>query len=258
MHPMDHVLFCGVRLARAARLDLLRGVMTEMLGGHRQRMIVTPNPEMLVLAHQDPAFRDVLNRADLALPDGVGIAMMSRLLGSPIRRMPGIDFLTDVLFPLAEAQGKTIFFLGAREGVAAEAARAAVRTFPRLKIAGVASGGDITPGSTGDWHRPEDAVLCAEIAAARPDILLVAFGHRKQESWIARHLAELPSVRVAIGVGGAFSFLSGRIRRAPQIVRRAGFEWLWRFFREPWRIRRMINAVLVFPCLVCYDFVKRR
>ncbi len=309
---MEHVFFCGVRLARNARPDLLRAEMGTMLAGQAQHMIVTPNPEMLVLAHQESAFRDILNHADLALPDGVGIAIMSRLLRthprtpdlaenrpasaatdsaelgvstdtprsassvslksgtvsaqkrvlgwvhSPLSRMPGIDFLNDVLFPIAEAEGKSIFFLGAREGVAADAARAATRAFPRLRIAGVASGGHVVPGSSGDWHRPEDTALCATIAATKPDILLVAFGQRKQEFWIARHLNNIPSVRIAIGVGGAFSFLSGRIRRAPRIIRRSGLEWLWRFFREPWRIRRMINAVLVFPCLVCYDFFKRR
>ena len=256
---MEHIVFFGVRFVRHARPDDLRLEVASMLHGRPQHMIVTPNPEMLVLAHRDPAFREVLNRADLALPDGVGIAIMSRILRPSITRMPGIDFLLDVLFPIAEQEGKSIFFLGAQEGVAERAAREIMKTFPRLRIAGVASGGAVTLREQGGLEaRPDDAALLSSIADTAPDILLVAFGQRKQEFWISEHLHDLPSVRVAIGVGGSFDFLAGRIRRAPQIVRRIGLEWMWRFFLEPRRMRRIMNAVVVFPLLACYDVVRKR
>ena len=83
-----------------------------------------------------------------------------------------------------------------------------------------------------------------------PSILFVALGAPKQEKWIVKNLKEMPSVKLAVGVGGAFDFISGRVRRAPRFVQDIGLEWLWRFGRQPWRAKRIYNAVAKFPWLV--------
>jgi N-acetylglucosaminyldiphosphoundecaprenol N-acetyl-beta-D-mannosaminyltransferase len=115
------------------------------------------------------------------------------------------------------------------------------RKHPELIVAGAESGGRL----------PEmDQSVMARIRESLPDILFVAFGHGKQEKWIAAALPSLPAVRVAMGVGGAFDFIAGRVKRAPKLMRLAGLEWLWRLIREPWRIRRIWTAVVVFPWLV--------
>ena len=89
-----------------------------------------------------------------------------------------------------------------------------------------------------------------KIREEAPDILLIALGHGKQEKWIAAHLPELPSVKVAMGVGGAFDFIAGRVLRAPRILRRLGLEWLWRLILQPSRLPRIWRAVIKFPILV--------
>ena len=96
--------------------------------------------------------------------------------------------------------------------------------------------------------------MLERIRAFRPDILAVGFGHGKQEKWIADHLTTLP-VHIAMGVGGSFAFLSGRIPRAPKWMRLIGLEWVWRLVREPSRIGRIFRATVVFPVLAVWDMI---
>ena len=110
------------------------------------------------------------------------------------------------------------------------------------------SGGRVSRGDGGRWETSRDAI--AEIRRTRPEILFVAFGHGKQEEWIVQHLRDMPFVRVAMGIGGSFDFIAGRANRAPRFLRNAGLEWLWRLFTQPWRLRRIADAVFVFPWLV--------
>jgi N-acetylglucosaminyldiphosphoundecaprenol N-acetyl-beta-D-mannosaminyltransferase len=91
--------------------------------------------------------------------------------------------------------------------------------------------------------------MLADIITAAPAILIVAFGHIKQEEWIQQNLKDLPSVQVAIGVGGAFDMISGYLRRAPRLFRFFGLEWLWRFLIQPYRYKRIWKAIITFPYL---------
>lgn len=222
----------GIKVDNISRPEAIAAV-EQMLRNGGQHIITTPNPEMLVAARKDDEFREALNRADLALPDGFGLMLAARFLSTPLKeRICGSDFVWDI-FALAAEKGYIIYFLGGKEGVAQKAAKNLKPQFPNLKIVGV----DSEP----QFDR---------IRAAAPDILLVAFGHSKQEKWIARHLGELPSVKIAMGVGGVFDFISGRVRRAPRFMRLIGLEWLWRLAREPRRVTRIWRAVVVFPCLI--------
>ena len=196
-------------------------------GGHHQ--VATVNPEFIMLARRDPEFARILEAADLCLADGWGVTWAAKQLGVPLPgRVPGSDFL-EPLAGFAAERGYRVFFLGAAAGVAEAAATALRRAHPRLQVAGCHAG---EAGPEGD------AESLALIREARPQILLVAYGHPKQELWIERNRlrAEVP---VAMGVGGAFDFVSGRVPRAPAWMRRVGLEWLYRLGREPWRARRM-------------------
>jgi N-acetylglucosaminyldiphosphoundecaprenol N-acetyl-beta-D-mannosaminyltransferase len=216
------------------------------LGGVQGRMVTTPNPEMLVAASRSARFRDVLRSADLAVPDGIGLVYAARWLGHRVpERVSGADLVDDIS-ALAAAQGRSLYLLGAEEGIAAMAAETLRVRYPDLRIVGASSGGRLR--HDGEWVI--EGRELEKIAAAAPDILLVAFGHGKQEEWIAAHLPDLPSVKVAMGVGGTFDFLAGKAARAPAAMRRLGLEWAWRLVREPWRFRRIVTAVLVFPWLV--------
>jgi N-acetylglucosaminyldiphosphoundecaprenol N-acetyl-beta-D-mannosaminyltransferase len=195
--------------------------------------VVTVNPEFVMEAQANPTFRSVLARADIATADGFGLLLAARYLGTPLRgRVTGVD-LTRRLAGLCAARGYRMFLLGAAPGVAGEAAAALRALHPALIIAGAYA------GSPQERHEP---FLRQLIAAARPDILLVAYGHPQQDLWIARNQPAL-RVPMAIGVGGTFDFLSGRVPRAPAMIRRLGLEWAYRLALQPSRWRRIFNAV---------------
>jgi N-acetylglucosaminyldiphosphoundecaprenol N-acetyl-beta-D-mannosaminyltransferase len=200
------------------------------IAGQEPRQVATVNPEFVMRARRDHAFRDVLARADLCLPDGFGVIWAARQLGQPLpERIAGVDFIQALARRGAQA-GWRFFLLGAAPGVAEAAAAALVANSPGLQIAGCLAG---SPEPTGD------AQLARAVRAARTDILLVAYGAPSQDLWIARNL-QATAAGVAIGVGGAFDFLSGRARRAPGWMRQLGHEWLHRLAQEPWRWRRML------------------
>jgi N-acetylglucosaminyldiphosphoundecaprenol N-acetyl-beta-D-mannosaminyltransferase len=209
-------------------------------GGGRLRQVATVNPEFVMRARQDPEFRALLNRADLATPDGVGIVLAARLLGRPLRgRTTGVA-LTEALAALAAREGHRIFLLGAAPGVAAEAGRVWAARYPGLQIAGA------YPGSPAEDEREE---IAARISAGAADLLFVAFGAPAQDLWIARNRGALPTVRLAMGVGGVFDYVMGRAPLAPPLVRRVGLEWLYRLYRQPWRWRRQL-ALPIFALAV--------
>jgi N-acetylglucosaminyldiphosphoundecaprenol N-acetyl-beta-D-mannosaminyltransferase len=208
-------------------------------------LVATVNPEFVMRAQADEPFRRVLEGAELCLADGIGVVWAMRRAGCLVReRVTGSD-LVPALACLCARRGWRPFLLGARPGVAAEAGLRLELANPGLSIAGT------HPGSP----RPEDDdESLRRIQAARPDLLLVAYGHPEQELWIARNRHRL-GVPVAIGVGGSLDFVAGRVRRAPRWLREAHLEWLWRLAMEPWRARRM--AVLPWYALAVLRGVGR-
>jgi N-acetylglucosaminyldiphosphoundecaprenol N-acetyl-beta-D-mannosaminyltransferase len=211
------------------------------------RQVVTVNPEFVIAARRDRHFRRVLNGADLAVADGIGIVWAARLLGDRLpERVGGVE-VVERLAAHATAAGHRLYLLGGQEGVAAEAAQRLQMRYPGLVIAGTFAGSP----------RPlEEAGIRERIREASPDVLLVAFGAPAQELWIARNLQRL-GVPVAMGVGGAFDYLAGRASRAPVWLQRAGLEWLYRLARQPWRWRRML-ALPRFAALVLASAALRR
>ncbi len=227
--PIDAVM-------RTEAVELIQGFLNE----NRQRHVMTPNNEMLVEATHNAPFRELLNRADLNIPDSTGLIWMARLTGQRLtERVTGVDTVTNLCGELTEET--PVFLLGAQSGIAEAAAQNLMSRNPRLRVVGCFAG---TP-------REEDApTIVHMIRTAAPHLLLVAFGAPAQDLWIAKHLKEMSSVRVAMGIGGTFDFLAGVRKRAPVWMRKAGLEWLWRLFREPTRIGRIWKAVAVFPLLV--------
>ncbi|HEX8995975.1 MAG TPA: WecB/TagA/CpsF family glycosyltransferase [Ktedonobacterales bacterium] len=192
--------------------------------------VVTLNPELVMRARRDQGLARVIGGAQLVTADGAGIVWALRLAGQRIpERVTGVDLALS-LAELAAARGLPVFLLGAAPGVAEATARALTRRLPDLRIVGYWDG---TP-------RPrDDAEAIRRIRATGARIALVAYGAPRQELWIARTLPALPGI-AAVGVGGAFDMLSGRLPRAPHWMRMAGLEWLFRLARQPWRWRRML------------------
>ena len=195
-------------------------------------IITTPNPEFVMLARRTPSFRALLRRADLNVPDGVGLLLAARMRGDAFREhVRGTD-LVHRLAALGAARGHRWFLLGAADGVAQRAADALRAQHPGLIIAGAA------PGSP---HPEDDAATQDTIRVAGPiDVILVAYGAPAQERWLDRSLGPL-GIPVGIGVGGVFNFLSGDVPRAPYLMRRLELEWLHRLIVQPWRWRRQLD-----------------
>jgi N-acetylglucosaminyldiphosphoundecaprenol N-acetyl-beta-D-mannosaminyltransferase len=204
------------------------------------RQICTANPEFILTAQEDAKFKAILNQADLVIPDGVGVLWAARQLGKFLpERVAGSDLVVRLAERGAQ-QGWRIFFLGAAEGVAARAAEILQARFPAFNCVGTFSGSP---------RIEDEAEILRHIHAAQPDILFVAFGHPKQDKWIAR-LREKLNVPVSMGVGGSFDFIAGVVPRAPLWLQRLNLEWLYRLWKQPWRAGRIFNAVVRFPLAV--------
>lgn len=211
----------------ADTLALVRQFMAEP----RLHQICTTNPEFVMAAQKDDEFRRVLHEADLCLPDGVGLIFASRWLGKPLpERVPGSELVYH-LAELCAQEGWRLFLLGAAPGVAEEAAAIFQSRYPSLIIAGTYAG---SPDPA------ENEAIVQRINDSRAELLFVAYGAPRQDKWIARNRGALPTVGVAIGVGGSLDFVTGKSVRAPRWVQKLGLEWLHRLVKEPWRWRRML------------------
>ena len=204
----------------------------ELLEQEGPHLAATPNPEIVQRANQDPEFAEILSRADLVIPDGVGVIYAARILGRPLRaRVPGIDLATALLGRVA-GTGKRLFLLGAAPGVAEQAAVNLRAAYPGLVVCGVHDG-----------YFKEDGPVVDAIREAKADLVFVCLGAPKQEKWIAAHGAAA-GARLYIGLGGAMDVFAGRVERAPEKFQKLGLEWLYRLMKEPSRIGRMAKLPL--------------
>lgn len=219
------------------RVDLAGAtdVILRRLDAGQRTFVITANPEFVMLARRDAEVAQIARDADVVVADGTGVVVGSRLLGHRLPRVAG-RLLVDRLVPQLAARGASVYLLGAGTGVAERAADALRRRAPSLRLAGTYAGS-------------ADEESAARVAAAAPSVVLVAYGMPKQERWIARHLESLPSVKLAIGVGGVFDQLAGVQRLPPHIVHRLGLEWLWRLANDPARWRRQ-RALPLFAALI--------
>lgn len=229
------------------------------------KQIVTPNPEMLLEAQKNAGFKTVLNKSWLSIPDGIGILwagtfneiaknssgfgralkMFFSLLGLAVypksctkvfpERITGVDLMESIC---AVSKEIPIFLLGAKFGIAEKVKTFLETKYRSINIVGVFSGSPI---------EDDFIAIQASIAETQPKILFVAYGSPAQEIWISKYLHKLKSVKIAMGVGGAFDFLAGERKRAPRIMQRIGLEWLFRLIQEPSRIKRIYNATIKFP-----------
>ena len=229
----------GVGFDRVALVDAVAQIERCLELGERT-FIITANPEFVMLCREDPELAAIAAGADLVVPDGTGAVVAARLLGDPLPgRAPG-RLLVDRLAALASERRLSMFLLGAAPGIAERAAETLRGRHPELRIAGTYAG-----------SADDDADVLPRVVAAAPDVVLVAFGMPKQERWIARNLPQLPSARVAVGVGGSLDYLAGAAKPPPGAVHAIGLEWLWRLVRDPkrWRRQRVLPRFVVLVLL---------
>ena len=225
----------------------------QFLNSKNQYYIVTPNPEFLVKARKDKNFKEILNYADIAIADGVGLVYAAKFLGKRLQRITGVDLL-GYLCGMAEQDEHPIYLLGSGPGIAKKTAKELMQNFPELQIVGAESGGEISENG----KHSSESNLIARIRTVKPKIIFIAFGHGKQEKWIFNNLDKMPSVKIAVGIGGTFDYISGEVSRAPEVVRNLGLEWLYRLFTEPKRWKRILDAVIIFPLLILKEKIFKR
>ncbi len=254
----------GVRVDNFSREQILAKI-SEFLESNKNNLITTLNPEMLVDAEYDWFFQQALNKAEMSVADGAGLALAGQYLyNEKLTRWAGVD-LMEKICEMAARQGKSAYLVGGEEGIAKKTAEKLQKKYSGLKVVGAEMGitfrknfsvlfqndSDNINYLTGlNFNAEENKKLLEKIRAAAPDILFAAFGHGKQEKWLAEFLPQLPSVKIGMGVGGSFDYLSGSVKRAPLITRQLGLEWLWRLLRQPWRIKRIWKALVSFSLLI--------
>lgn len=275
---LTHQNILGIRITTSSREFILEEIK-KWLTQHKETraangkyvsdpwIIVTPNPEQIVLAQQNSSFKEMLNQADVTLPDGIGIVMASHLLGrsngkdnstSVVARIPGVEFMED-LVRLSAEQRVRIGLIGGSPGLAVNALECLRTKHPRLE-GWADEGPELVLGKSGDIEGPGAEYWTAfakRIVSTKTQIVFVGLGAPKQEHVMSRLSHALSSVCtvnhtarkkddkgiVLMAVGGSFDMITGRLKRAPLLVRSIGFEWAWRLLQEPWRWKRQLALV---------------
>ncbi len=245
--PVSRVRLLGVYFDCLKKSEALDRIVTMAQTPSSSKHICLANAYTVAMAQEDQAFRNLLNRADLVLADGMSIVWGGRWVGLNLpQRIAGPDLMSSLCGRAAE-EGLRIFLLGSSWENLGHLKKALLAQSPTLQIAG-----SYSPPMCDELNAEENAAIYAQLQAARPDILFVGLSAPKQEKWLDEHLARL-QVPVCLGVGAAFDFLSGRIPRAPVYFQEAGLEWLFRLYCEP---RRLWKRYVLGNLLFLYALVK--
>jgi len=194
--------------------------------------VVTPNPEIVEVCRENDEARAAVNGADLVLPDGVGVVKGAAMLGTPLKeKTPGIEFAAHLMERMA-VEGKALYLLGAKPGIAEQAAENLKKQYPGLVVAG-----------THDGYFQEDADVVEAIRKSGADVVFVCLGAPKQELWMRKN-GQDTGAHLLCGLGGSLDVFAGVVERAPKFWSDHGLEWLYRLCREPRRIGRMMKLPL--------------
>jgi N-acetylglucosaminyldiphosphoundecaprenol N-acetyl-beta-D-mannosaminyltransferase len=220
----------GVRVHRVRMADALQKI-EQLIQRREPSLVITADANAILIALEDAEFRQLLETAPLVTADGAGLTWAGKRLRQPFpERVSGVD-LVEHLTRLSHEKGYRLYFLGAAPGVAEKAAQNLLLKYPNAQIVGVQHG----------YFQPTDEpAIAAQVAAARPDVLLVGMGMPRQEKWAWKHRVVL-GVPVMIGVGGSFDVYGGVVKRAPRWMQRLGCEWLWRLLQDPRKIKKVRN-----------------
>ena len=204
------------------------------------KMIFAPNTEFIMRAQKDKEFFDILNMSSLSTPDSVGVELAAKKLKTPLKeRIPGQKYFRKIL-EVGEKEGWSFYILGGKGDTPNRAIENIKKIYPSINIVGF---------NEGYFETKTEQEVINEINELQPNVLIVALGAPKQEKWIYNHKDEL-KVDVACGQGGTLDYEAGNIQRAPEKIQKIGFEWLWRLFKQPSRIKRMLVLPVFFLKIV--------
>ncbi len=216
----------------------------------KPKVIFTPNTEVVMIARNNEKLKNIINQADMVIPDGIGLVHASRIKKNKLpERVTGFD-LSVKLLEIANEKGYSLFILGGQEGVAEEAILNICAKYPNLRIVGY-NHGYFKGAHIGQGGHEEELKVIDKINKSQPDILFVGLGVPKQEIWINENVDKI-KCKVIIGNGGTVDGLAGRVPRAPEVFQKLGLEWLYRLIKEPKRIKRQLVLPL-FALMVLFS-----
>ncbi|WP_214627303.1 WecB/TagA/CpsF family glycosyltransferase [Paenibacillus agaridevorans] len=225
-HPTVPIF--GIPFSKMSMDETVRYLTTAIEEG-RQTHIITANPIMIMAALDNPAFADIMNKADLIVPDGAGVVWAAKYGGNPVaERVTGFDLMHRLLEQGEKRRWKA-YLLGTSQEIIEAAAEKLQLQYPQVRIVGYRNG---------FFGPDDDAEIVDEIAALQPHLLFVARGMEK-EAWNVQYKERL-GVPFIMGVGGSFDVVSGKLKRAPMVYQKLRLEWLYRLLQEPTRYKRML------------------
>lgn len=232
---MRDIELYGIKFSPVGAPAVTQKLTSALTLGERVK-VFTPNFGIMRAVKDNSEYKSVLLQADLLLTDGAGIGMLCALHGIfGVPRVTGID-TAYFLLRYAEIKGFSVFFLGGKDGVAKKAAKCLMHKMPLLKICGTHHGYFDKSAESA-----ENQAVIRALCKAKPDILFVCMGFPAQERWIIDNFDRLPSVRVAMGIGGSLDVWAGNVRRAPMVFRVLDLEWLWRCMHQPERFAKLLK-----------------
>lgn len=232
----------GIPVDKITMAEAVETVM-EFLEEDRVHTIYTPNAEIMMAARRSPLLKSILRQSDMVIADGAGVVLASKILGRILpEKVSGIDLVKNI-FSLPRQRKLRFFFFGSKPQVAEQARDNLLKTYPDIEVVGCRNG---------YFSKEDEKEIIEHINSTNADILLVALGAPKQEKWIHENRDSL-KVKVCIGVGGSLDVFAGKVRLAPEFLRKMGLEWLYRLCREPWRFKRMLDL----PRYMLYVFHTR-
>ena len=241
----DYSVILGNKISCLSKKYILNKIDNWCSVGEKN-YIVTPNPEIVLLSVADSKYKEIINNATIAVADGVGLKFGAFILGSKIPpRITGVELMLDICKLAIKKQYK-IGLLGSDSQTLVLLKNKLEKLYPNIKIVYAGEGMDK------DNFKIDNQDIIDNINESKPDILFVAFGAPKQEMWIAKNYLKLDSVKVSVGVGGSFDYISGKIKRAPVLFQKIGLEWVYRLYKEPWRFKRIYNATFKFLMTIFY------
>ena len=254
---IEKINILGVHFSNLDEPELLQFLDDRISKAEKTQVCFVPTNSILA-ARKNRFVLDVYNSADVVMCDGVPVQWASRLLGTPLKqRLTGFDFFPHFVQHCAE-KNYSVYFLGAKEGVAKQLTAQYQSRYPGIRVAGYH-----TPPFAATFSDDQNKAMLSAINAAKPDVLFVSLTAPKQDIWIHYQLEQL-NVKLAIGVGAAFDSEAGSLKRAPILMQKMGLEWFYRFLQEPVRMfrRYFIEAPIFVPLvikqLLSINFPKKR
>ena len=248
MNEKKSINILGININNISKQNLLSRI-EKNLEKNDFKFLTTPNPEIILRALKDEEYFYILNKADYSIPDGIGLKFAGFALGKNIKRITGAGLVLDIL-KIAQKKSKKILIINWQKGLSN---KKDIEKMLSVKFSGLKYLTIDVSRERGKWQK----IINKKINDFAPDVLFCLFGAPSQEKFIYHNARKISSIKLALGVGGAFDFLTKKIKRAPYVFRKLGMEWLWRLVNQQYsnkRTKRIYNAVIKFT----YKFLRWR